>query len=423
MRTRRLKTHSSTGVRAPFLFALVTAVVFVGVVLSITYFLGVSYEDILSTVAGCAAFLAFYVAPLVAVVFGWAGYYRYRASQLRGWFISRLLMAVERGVPLIGALDAIERDSDGLAQRVASSCRKELLSGGSLSVALGRFHRVFSPLHISVIAIGEKTGRLAEALRAVRRHHESLSKARNRLITHLLYPAWVALHLAVFATLVGKFLYPLLSDIANDFSGELYAAPLTAHHLFLYAMWIGCFAGIVLWLAIVILAMGYRPLRPLRRVGDAVRWRLPFFHQYELRTGLSLFANTVAELLRVGLPLHRASEIASELGLNHHLRRRLRASADLLKEGVTASEAFSEKFGYPATFSWAVSVGERSGNLASSLSKAGSVLSRRLEVAMNRAIEFVLPVAILILGAIAALFALSTYGTLRGLMDALDKTI
>jgi MSHA biogenesis protein MshG len=361
----------------------------------------------------------------VALLFGWAAYFRYRASLTRGWFVSRLLLATDRGVSLVGALEVMEKDASGLPRVIAHRCRAALLHGERLSSALARFSRHFPPLHLSMIAIGEETGRLPQALRAVRRHHETLSKARGRLILHLLYPAYVGSFLVFVMSFMNIYISPQFFEIQEEFSelGPL-GAPSLQNLLPLSQMLAGITIS-VLSATLIALVVGYRklPSEFLTQAGDTVKWYLPFFRQYELRTGLALFSNTVAELLRVGVPLHRACETASLIRVNRCLQRRLINSAGLLKEGDTASEAFSEERGYPPTFSWAVSVGERSGDLASSLSKVGSSLSRRLELSLNRAIEFVFPVSMIVLGAAAALFAFSVQSFLRNLMDMLESTI
>ncbi len=406
------------GLTSVELLIAIIGITFLVVVGTVAVRQGTAPETLMAAIAG----LLFDAGALV-VVLGWAAYLRHRASLTRGWFISRLMLATERGVSLIGALEVMEKDARGLPRLIAERCRFALLDGARLSDGLERFRRQFSPLHLSVIQIGEETGKLPQALRALRRHHEALSKARHRLILNLLYPTFVTFFLVCVLSFMSAYIWPQLSEIEaeyGDFGWLPYIRGLIPPT--------GVLArGMLLGLSVVLiaLAIGYRSTGSglMTEAWDVVKWHLPFFRQYEMRTGLALFSSTVAEMLRVGVPLHQAVETASLIRVNRCLQKRLRASAARLREGKTASGAFSSEFGYPPTFSWAVSVGERSGELASSLSKVGSSLSRRLELSLNRAIEFAFPVSMILLGAGAGLFALSVMSFLRGLMDALESAI
>lgn len=93
------------------------------------------------------------------------------------------------GLPILSALDLMkEASGNAVIAKQLSSVSLRVARGESLGEATGR-HRVFTPIVVSMIKIGEGSGRLDVALDMVARYYEEESRAALRDLTRWIEPA------------------------------------------------------------------------------------------------------------------------------------------------------------------------------------------------------------------------------------------
>lgn len=126
-------------------------------------------------------------------------------------FVTYLSLFYRTGVELILALTLVERMlTNQVVARAVAEAREAIIGGDSLTAAFGR-SRVFPPVVMRSIALGESTGRLDESLvRAKDYYTREIPAAVRRMIT-VLQPLLVMLLGGVILTVALAIILPILN--------------------------------------------------------------------------------------------------------------------------------------------------------------------------------------------------------------------
>lgn len=104
-------------------------------------------------------------------------------------FARVLALLQSSGLPILSALDLMkEATGNAVIARQLGFVHERVARGESLGDAAGR-HGVFTPIVVSMIKIGEGSGRLDAALEMVARYYEEESRAALRDLTRWIEPA------------------------------------------------------------------------------------------------------------------------------------------------------------------------------------------------------------------------------------------
>jgi type II secretory pathway component PulF len=140
-------------------------------------------------------------------------------SVLRGRFYSQFAQTmanlIENGIPLLNSLRLMTSAIGNLHLRALMERVVEAVGeGGSLSRALQRIGE-FPPLFIDMIAVGEQTGDLAQALERIGRRYDKELNIKIQRLTSLVQPVVIL----VMAGMVGLIAYSIINGIFDAVSG------------------------------------------------------------------------------------------------------------------------------------------------------------------------------------------------------------
>src|SRR5690242_4400766 len=126
------------------------------------------------------------------------------AASALSLFTQQLATLVQSGMPLDQSLAAVaEQADDAAVKEITERLRTHVQAGESLSAAMGRYPRTFSPLYRGLIAAGAETGRLPEVLARLADYLDARLALRQKFTVALIYPALVTIiAIGVIAVLV-----------------------------------------------------------------------------------------------------------------------------------------------------------------------------------------------------------------------------
>jgi len=126
------------------------------------------------------------------------------------------------GIPVTRAIAGImESINNPLMIRALQDTLEQLESGRSLSIAFARHPRVFTNLYISMIQVGENTGRLDEAFMMMAGYIERNRKMSHNISAALRYPTIVISAIAIAMVIVNLFVIPKFASFFEANSLEL----------------------------------------------------------------------------------------------------------------------------------------------------------------------------------------------------------
>jgi general secretion pathway protein F len=251
-------------------------------------------------------------------------------------FSQELLVLLDAGLPLVESIDTLaqkERRDEfrGVLNRVVAALKQ----GQPFSTALEHAPAAFPPLYVATVRAAERTSDLAPSLSRYVAYQAQLESIRKRVVNASIYP----LVLISVGGLVSLFLLfyvvPRFGKIYEDRATDL---PVFSKLLLAWGSFAEAHAGIALGLLVGLVALGVYVFRNSKAQISNAMWRIPGVGERLKVYQLARFYRTTGMLLKGGMPLVAALEMAAEL-LHPVLRERLVAASRAISEGrgVSAS--------------------------------------------------------------------------------------
>jgi type II secretory pathway component PulF len=158
----------------------------------------------------------------------------------------------------------------------------------------------------------------------------------------------------------------------------------------------------------------------LRLDGRANRWtqavvaRTPYLGCLATAIATIRFARTAAMLYSAGIVFSRAIEIAADTCGNSKLRERVRPAVQRLEGGSSATEALADAGIFPPAFAAAFRTGDATGNADKLLESVADFCDQDVAVALHQFSVMIGVAALLIVGVLVGLIAVTFYGAVKG---------
>ena len=278
-------------------------------------------------------------------------------------FTRQMGALAKAGIPITRAISGIiESIQNPLMVKSLRDTLEQLESGRSLSIAFARHPRVFSNLYISMIQVGENTGRLDEAFSMMANYIDRNRKMSNNISAALRYPTTVIIAITIAMAIVNLFVIPKFASFfeANNLELPWQTVFLLNTSNFFVANWHFVLVGLVL---IYILFKRY-----IATVEGRYKWhhfilKIPVIGDILLRAYLARFARSFAMAYGAGVPIVQGIGVISRSVGNDYIAKHV---ADM-REGIERGEALTITAYRTGMFTPVVmqmfSVGEEAGNL------------------------------------------------------------
>lgn len=288
-------------------------------------------------------------------------------------FFRRLSIYTGAHLPLPEALALMAKEEKGSGEeRAVVEGLAEAVSGGrSLTSAL-RETGIFPPAAVALVEAGETSGVLERLLPGAVRMLETGYRAKQRLITLLIYPAFLLATLLGAAGLLLFFVLPAFSKLFVQLGVEL---PLITRFVLAAGEFLLDFGWVILALGILAVAgVTYILEKPYyRREMDRLLLGLPFFGELLCLADSADTAEALSALLEGGLPLPDSLRIAAGVPANTYLVWQLNRASGATRAGRKLAEAMGFDSGFSPVFLSLATAGEETGTLPDSLSRAAEI--------------------------------------------------
>ena len=311
----------------------------------------------------------------------------------------QLSTLLSSGVTLMEALTSIAGEQKGVWRNILVGIKEKVAGGSSLSRALEGRGPLFPEFYVNMVAAGEASGNLDQALGRMADFLESQSSLRSKVRTSMIYPVFMICIGFIVLSFLFTFVIPKITRIFKDTESALpfiTVVLITVSDIFQRFWWL------LIGLALAA-AAGFRRLKEKNRMLiDTFILRLPGEIMQSLYFGR--FARTFGFLLEGGLPVLRALELSSKAIGNKALESRVMEAAARVAEGARLSASLD---GFPPVLLQLISTGERSGQLVGILKKAADSYEDEFSRRVQKALSYLEPGMILVMGALVGIIVLA----------------
>ena len=311
------------------------------------------------------------------------------------------------GLPLDEVLGAVAEQSDRPAMALAlNRAREEVVQGQALHLALEAQGRIFSPLYVNMVKVGESSGTLDQVLAQLADLQENQARTRSRIRAALTYPALMGLVGSAVLVLLFVFVVPQITRMLDNLGMEL---PLLTRLLIATA---DLFAG-SWWLLLLLIVLAAVALRRYARSEKGSLFlhrralQLPLIGRLNLFTATARVSRTLATLLQSGVPLLTSLEIARGLMSNKILRQVLADTAVAVREGEGLAAPLQRSGVFPRLMVQMAAAGEKSGQLENMLLRAAQSYEQQVELSIAGLLPLLEPLMILVMGSVVGVVVLA----------------
>jgi general secretion pathway protein F len=319
-----------------------------------------------------------------------------------GVMTRELATLLESGLTLDRSLQIlVDLSEDERIVRVLEDLQDRVRGGATFSSALEEQDGQFPRLYVNMVRAGEVSGALDAVLTRLADYLERTADLRETVTSALVYPSILLVVAGLSVILLLVFVVPQFAVLFEDMGAAL---PLPTRIVMglgdlFRDYWWAMLAGIAL-IAVGIERALQKP--QLRDRFDSRVLRVPLFGDLIWKMETARFCHTLSTLLKNGLPLLNALNLAKEVVANRKLSGLLTAAGEDLKHGRGLAEPVARREILPQMALQMIRVGEESGNLDAMLGKVAEIYDKETQSSVKRLLTLLEPMLIIGLGILVA---------------------
>ncbi len=313
------------------------------------------------------------------------------------------------GIPLTRAIAGIlESVQNPLLIRALRDILEQLESGRSLSVSCARHPKVFSNLYVSMIQVGENTGRLEETFAQMGEYIDRNRRITQNIKTALRYPTIVLTAVAIALAILNGFVIPKFADFFKANALELpwqTVFLLNTSEFFVNYWW-------VLLAALVAMFFGFKHYTGT--VNGRLKWHrfivnAPVVGDILHRSFMARFARSFAMAYGAGVPIVQAMGVISRSIGNEFIGNHVNG----MREGIERGEALTLTAQRTEMFTPVVmqmfAVGEEAGNLDEMMTFVADFYEEEVDYDIKNLSDKIEPLIYVAMGVVVLVLALGIF--------------
>jgi type IV pilus assembly protein PilC len=334
-------------------------------------------------------------------------------------FSRQFATMVSSGLPILRALTILANQSENKQlAKILTEVRMDVERGAALSTAMAKHPKCFSNLYVSMVRAGETGGVLDSVLSRLADSLEQQVRLTQTIKSAMTYPA-------VVIVMVSLVLVGMLVFIVPQFQGiyESLGSPLPTPTKLLLAVSNGFRKLWFIWIVFMVGAyFGLKRYRKTERGGEQIdrfKLRIPVFGNLFRKTALSRFSNTLAVLLRSGVPILQSLDIVSETVNNRVISKAIDDVQKSVKEGESIARPLGRHAVFPPMVVQMLAVGEETGSVDVMLAKVAEFYDNDVEAAVDSLTSLIEPLMIAVIGSAVGAAVIALYMPMFNLINVI----
>jgi len=328
-------------------------------------------------------------------------------------FLENLSILLSAGMDILSCLKATEEEfSSHRMKKIIRRIIEKIEGGDSLWRALDD-SQLFSNKVLSLIRIGEESGKLIENINTVVDQQEKEWIFKTKIRSAMLYPA-IVLPLTLFVGIgVAWFALPKLTDAFYDMNAQL---PFITRILMkvgeFLAKYGAVFVPIVIFSFIIILYFLFS-FPKTKAIGQIFIFKMPIFRRLIREVELARVGYILNGLLKAGIPITDSLQSLQDSTTFYSYKKFYKFLYNNIDTGNSFKKSFSayknsEKL-IPKSIQYMIISGEESGKLLETLDRIGRAYETKIEISIKDISTLMEPILLIIIGLAVATIALAVF--------------
>jgi type IV pilus assembly protein PilC len=318
---------------------------------------------------------------------------------------------MKSGVPLLDSLRDV-RDSMDYSHftDVLQTIIDDIEGGKTMSLALSAHENIFEKVYVTLVRVGEETGRLPEVLNDMAetlRWQDELASHTQKI---LIYPIIVSVVVLSVVSFLMIYLMPQLIPFIKNIGGTIpmYTQILiVTSKIFVNYWYIILATPVIVYYAIKYSARNNIKVRT--RI-DRMKLKIWLFGPLIMKVKLARFASYFAMMYSSGITVLDALRISEDMVDNVVLSNSIREARNKISDGTQISESFSGTGVFPSMIVRMLKIGEDTGAMDEALLNVSYFYNREVRESIDKIEPAMVPALTIVLGFIMMWIMMAVLG-------------
>lgn len=331
-------------------------------------------------------------------------------------FLRQLATLINAGLPIAQSLRTVAEQTDSKALRdIVNKIVISIESGNTLANAFAKYPKVFDRTTIALIAAGETSGTLDEALERIASQQEKNAEIVRKIRGALVYPAIVLFVIMGVIVFMMVSVVPQVKQLYGDLKRDL---PTTTNVMVALSDGLIKYWYLVLIALVVIGVVVYSYARTPSGVAifDKLKMKAPLFGSLFMKMYMARLCRTGETLMRSGVPMLEMMNVTARAVDNTHIARDLMTASEKVQSGKALSEALAVSDNILPLVPQMISIGEKSGSIDTMMDKAALYYESELDEAIAAISSSIEPILMIFLAVVAGVMVVAVLLPVYGLV-------
>ncbi|MFY8352695.1 type II secretion system F family protein [Pseudoalteromonas sp. SSM20] len=334
-------------------------------------------------------------------------------------FSRQMYSLMKAGIPIIRAIVGLaETTTHPVFRETLLDVAKQLEQGRNLSAAFASHKKVFNRLMISIVVVGESTGKLEDAFLQLATYFEQEHETRKRIKAAMRYPTFVVIALAVAMFILNIFVIPTFAEMFAKFNAEL---PLMTRILIGTSNFFVTYWHVIIFtiIAAIFGVKSYLKTPIGRRKWDRIKLKIPVVGGIIERSLLARYSRSFAMILRAGVPMTTGLSLVAEAIDNAFMEEKVIDMRRSIEKGESLLRASKNSELFTQLVLQMVAVGEETGRVEELLQEAAEFYEREVDFDLKSLTAKIEPILISVVAGMVLVLALGIFTPMWDMMSAI----
>ncbi|HEX5054890.1 MAG TPA: type II secretion system F family protein [Gammaproteobacteria bacterium] len=321
------------------------------------------------------------------------------------------------GVPIIRGFHLLaESNRNPAFAEVIKDVANDLEGGRELSAAMARHPKVFSPLFINMIRVGESSGRVDEAFLNLHQYYERDKETSRQIKAALRYPSFVLIAIVIAVVILMMFVIPKFTQFyaKNGLTLPLPTRIIMSISNFMADYWFlilgGAAVGIYSFIRYINTEAG-------RLWWDEMKTRFWAVGGIVQRGVLARFARTLALALKAGVPVLQAINVTARAVGNEYMSTKIISMRENIERGESMLRAAAKQEVFTPIVLQMIAVGEETGRIDEMLEEVAGFYEREVDYDVKNINSLIEPLLTVGMAGLVLLLMLAVFLPMWNVVD------
>ncbi len=333
-------------------------------------------------------------------------------------FSRQMYSLMKAGIPIIRAIVGLAESTSSTAlNTVLLDLADQLEKGRTLSAAMTMHPKIFSRLVVSLVHVGENTGRLDESFLQLSGYFEQEMETKKQVKQATRYPTFVLIAITIAMVIMNILVIPQFASMFAKFNTELPWATkvlLASSSLFVnhWKVMLAILVG-VLWALKL-----YMQTDKGRYQWSYWKLKMPLMGSILVRASLGRFSRSFSMMLKAGVPLTSALTLVAEAVDNDYMAEKIRDMRKNIERGESLLRVAVQSELFTPLVLQMLAVGEETGQVDEMLTEVASFYEREVAYDLKGLTAKIEPILICVVSGMVLILALGIFTPMWDMLNA-----